>query len=930
VRACVVAILALAPLTGWFLAPTKANIATGSTLVERGLMPDGVNRAGFPTPPGLLVDSTLHRGYVFDESGGYRIRVYDLVERRHVFDVQLPTGTTNGTRSLGMVDPVHHRVFWTLGPASIPSIECRDSPIGVLDEITLKWSVMYIPCLTDPVPGGLLVNGMSYDAVPNKLYFIGVPASTFPVYRLASPPYQPTIVAQLDGTTLALDWSVGLTQECPWNEMGSAATIGRSGHLIITYCLRGGLNQNAGGGRGLAVSFPVDDDDQLIKPVQARVDTTYTDNGVLREVDPVTGRLLLISRVLPFGPAVWVYDTRKGWFNGVVPTGNAQAEEEDLDYGFDPVSGRVYLHSKRGYVVVDARHTPLPGGISYSADAQRCTPCLTTTLSVDTGLRRLFRYDKDHSGWVVVDDLTPDVPTPPAPDPDRGTAHIPEQPGVTDRTYAASASAFGAHILSAGGIPTPIQGSMRRADCVRRVVIPGSGCVLPGLVSPGDREYFVAQTSVGLGSTAGGAAFATGARASPRDYATDSDARAIGRCYADRLEQLLGGTGSMATGVCQLVEPLANQAAQGPLTGLTLGSLRSGTTPHADGKDDVPIPSSQCTDFGDTPVTNQPPETGSSTWSRVTCDAEQAVFTAESRTATVAFPTIESSPVVSVARTTSSMSTALDPQKGLLTTATATAEGVSIGGQVSIARLTTTATVSANGQSGHEPTFTRTISGVSAPGYSCTTADSCRLDQVVDAINKAFSGTLVVSIPEPHLLATQFGATALMSKDPERAASDAAINDDDTVTVDALDFLFINDYSYGNGVDGQRVAGRSRFLVGLAGVQVESHYGVFLLPTSDADATTSPTATGSLQDQPTLLGTDPVGPYAVVPVPENGLERALSADPRGSRLPNVAQAVRLIVNKPRQAGLLALMLALLVSPVYLAIRRRAVASVWQT
>jgi hypothetical protein len=42
----------------------------------------------------------------------------------------------------------------------------------------------------------------------------------------------------------------------------------------------------------------------------------------------------------------------------------------------------------------------------------------------------------------------------------------------------------------------------------------------------------------------------------------------------------------------------------------------------------------------------------------------------------------------------------------------------------------------------------------------------------------------------------------------------------------------------------------------------------------------------------------------------------------------IAEAIRLIVNHPRQAGLLAVFLAILASPVYLAVRRRLVASVW--
>lgn len=920
---------------GVSLTSPKSAVGAVSALRDIGFMPYGFDSPKTPPPqPGLVVDAGIHRGFVVHQG---TLFVYDLRSMALEASLAIPGGLDNARRPYAAVDTAHHRIFWTLSPRS--SVDCQSTFVAVLDTQQLTWSVRPMSCLkSGPIP--IVLNGISYDAVHDRLYVVGYPSVADVPYSFASGllQRQPAVIAELNPDTLEVTWDVDVSSFCDWHERGAlstSATVARTGDTVLLFCLQGGPNRNAGGARGSVLRIPLHNGNPAKDGLGQHVISVvgaYSDVSVRVIVDPATSRVMLVSGQLPFGPALWVFDAQRGAFVGVLPTGVDPNTLEGFDFGFDQVAGRFYLHSSRGFVLADVRHTPLPGGVSFDTGAGPILPTHgALEISLDSGLKRLFVVDEERRGWRVFEDRLPPPPKLELVDPDRGTADIPEKAGETDTTYSATGTAYGARVLNVGGIPSALQQATARADCRARP-FGREGCAVSMLVSPGNREYFLGQTSVGFGKSAGGSAFATAGRASPRDFATDADARSIGLCYADRVDQLYSGGGTQASGVCQHVEPLANSLAGGPLEGFTLEGFRGGTTPRGDPSKDFPIPSSYCNDFGDAPhapTTEDRPFTGA-TRSTVACDAEKGVLVAEAEIGTTSLPASGSIPALAFTRAKSTLSTALTAD-GMASTAEAVAEGVAIGDLVHIGRVATRATAVARGRSGSAMTsFDRHFEFVTAPGFSC--AEQCDPRQVAEGISRAFSGLVAVRVPEPRQVATPRGFTAYVAKDPNLFASDGAINDDDSVTVNALDLIVVNDYARGAGADGQQNAGRSRFIVSLAGVQVESHYGVFPLPRTEDGVAPG----GGPFDALASIGNELVLPYInpqprphIDPTPPRPVP-AVNNTPGPAFPRTVAEAVRLVVNNPREAALLAFFLAILAAPVYLAVRRRLVASVWQT
>src|SRR5205807_936706 len=119
-----------------------------------------------------------------------------------------------------------------------------------------------------------------------------------------------------------------------------------------------------------------------------------------------------------------------------------------------------------------------------------------------------------------------------------------------------------------------------------------------------------------------------------------------------------------------------------------------------------------------------------------------------------------------------------------------TASGVQIG-PVTIGRIFNQAVTKAHGRHGTTHTdWTRTISDVHGPGIDCAT--TCDPRAVIDGINQALAGHARVSLPEPTRVASPHGYTGTVSKPASRRNTDRLVNDDDTVTADALDVLLIN------------------------------------------------------------------------------------------------------------------------------------------
>src|SRR5207244_705188 len=133
--------------------------------------------------------------------------------------------------------------------------------------------------------------------------------------------------------------------------------IARSGNDVTFYCHKGGQF-----GPGVVVDIPLKNDgyqtDPNGNPLIKGLGAVSVDSVT---IDPVSGHVLLIATSSPYGPAVWAYDGPAQHFLGVTPTGTTGY----FYSGFDSHTGRLYLHDADGFVIVDGRHDPLPGGTRF-------------------------------------------------------------------------------------------------------------------------------------------------------------------------------------------------------------------------------------------------------------------------------------------------------------------------------------------------------------------------------------------------------------------------------------------------------------------------------------------------------------------------------------------------------------------------------------
>lgn len=833
----------------------------------------------------MAVDSVLHRGFYAGNDD--HMYVYDLKALRKI--ARFPITQIGSTFA---VDEANHRIFYR---SSGPQPTCSQSTLIVIDTRSFKVSTPQVPCY-GPQEVSFYVRGISYDAAANKVYVIGAGAIESALFEVSGIRNyrENTIIRQLDADTLALDWEVDVSDQCDTNtNVPSAAdpVVGRSDGGVISYCYVGG--------QGRAVWIPLVGDAPVEgadgRPV-VRVSPTVG-RSTTPIIDGESGRLLILEDRPPFGPGVWVYDPQAQRFHGVVPSG-VSLEHEGVSYdywrGFARGTGRLYIQNRKGLVLADVRATPLPPGVSYPVLTDRKDGISPGPISVDARLGRLFYPYPMRGGFVVVADEVPLTRRAADEDPDAGTADVPEVEGKTGRTFSAEATGFGLHVVNVGGIPRLIN----NADslCTSESGINDRDefgrCPADRVVTPGNREFFIAATSLESGSDSGVVASASVLRFPTSDAATDSDVRSIGRCGADRAGEIVA---PVIAGACPNGD------------GRPLQPVAAGTQ-GLDGKG-YPVPGAICTDFDGTKASD---EGGGSPLGRSSVICDSAADAAEGNATANA---VEIPGVLSVASMASSVTTRLTP-KGVETTTTAFASGVNIGGQIFIGRIATTAVTRAQGRSGTTAaTFERDYADVRAPGLRCGECDPVA---VADAINRLFGAQMRARIPDPHVLASERGYQGIVAKQPGLIASDKAVNDDDTITVNGLDLILYNDSSPANRGGS---AGRSRVVISLAGVEAESRYGIYLLP----EAGEFPTVDGPAGIDP------PAGPS-----PDTGVlgEKFEQPNPEPPPRPVAGGPGELIVrsfafvrNRPGEFGMLFVLWSLLASPVYLGLRRRSMSKV---
>lgn len=911
----------------------------------------------FPPNPGdpvlrMFVDPSTNRGYSvanFVEKGKPSqpsVIIYDLEHLTMVDRVQIPPGYEGilGQDQLASIDTLHHRLFFPINTYDAAAAGCPDGApnptigIGLFDIAAKSWSKIPVPCtsalqtnasvqsgLFDLLPGGGLdqfyVQGLAYYAPTNKIHLIGA-AQSDKVARgnvlvLDNKYAQTILIRQMDFASRKIDWEVDVRYlGCDAvQDIVHPPFIGRYGDNVFSYCYA--VQDSPEGLQGYALRIPLDNErPRAGSDGRADIRRTATlPNFLYPILDPGSGRILLLTSDAESanGDAVWAYDGANERFFGVIASGvvGAAGVSGATTYaGLNPETGRTYLMTSAGMLVADARHSPLPAGLSYPVlrEVRRQNP--GPFIAVAPRLHRLFVPVKGR-GFVVLRDDVPEPPPPPDVDPDSGTADIPEVPGKTSSVYSGAGTAFGLHALVTGGIPRIINN--RDPFCVGTVAVFVNDkddlgrCAADQILTSGNRELFLAATEVELGSETGAGAEATGGAFSNKDSATDADFKRLGSCEA---ELISSKTGELAAKIGQPPPESPPDAYTEFCAGSKL-SIFGGGTRGTDGKG-FPIPLSACEDFGEKPTSGYQLRTAdglpwhSMASSSVVCNAKRGFSHAESATNGFAWPD-PTKPLISVSRTTSESTTQLTGE-GTITTIKAEANGIRIG-DVSIGRVTSTATTVAHGRSGStDARFTRGINQVHGAGIDC---DKCDYQTVIDQLNQALGLRLNFSTPGAEEIKTPKGYQAIVIKDSATRDSDRAVNDDDTYTVPGLQVVFYN--------DGKE--GRSRLVLQLAGVQAESRYGIFLLP-QEAEGGTE--VLGGRITGPADFDLDGALGGGVV---ESVVEQVAEAVAQAVAYPvaAAADAVRLIVTNPREFGVLFVMWSLLGSPLYLGLRRRSFA-----
>lgn len=904
-------------------------VVLAATSGEDGLHQIATLAPGTSSPhPRMLVDTELNRGFVLggavdDQSNfiGTRMFTFDLERLRVTGVVKVPVGGLDS--SLASVDEVHHRVLFPPGDQDITTGGCVAGLAGPRDEMAIQsfdiasssWSQLPLPCSTSG--DQFKVEGLSYNGSSDRLYAVGTNQSEYGSRALApglSNQYSQAILMRqmsFQGGQLMLDWEVDLrTIGCdsivPQSLAGGYSFVQRSGDTAIAYCY--GPRNSSSGSQGFAVAVPLDHDGLIGGSANPNMYATPTlPNDLYPLMDPVSGKLLLLTLGAANGTAVWVYEPRFERFAGVIASGVSSDSNGSTYFGLNKQTGRTYFMNSAGILVADVRHNPLPSGLNFPLFKGMSNQGAGTFIAVAPKLHRLF-IPIEGQGFAVIQDDIPEPIDPPAADPDRGTADVAEQQGKTGSVFAGAAAGFGAHLLNTGGIPRAAE----NADPACYSFLSGKfkdaqgRCLEEQLFTSGNRELFLGATQAELGSESGASAQATGGAYANNDTASDADMKRLGNCEADLIANHAGSVPDRYSSFCESTP---------------LSVFASGTK----GKDGsgFPIPGSACADFGNAAAdqVQRPSSTGlplgMNSSSSVKCDFAKLSTKASAAAAGLAIPN-SADPILSIARS-SSETTSKMTADGIETEVSAVASGVQVGA-MSINHITTNVKTRAHGRTGTtRATFTRTIEGVKSDTIDCSkvvadrpgVASPCDYSHFKQAFNQALGQRVRMNLPAAERIESPHGYEGVVIKDAATRDSDRAVNDDDTFTVSGLEVVFYNDGTQG----------RNRVVVQLAGVQSEARYGIFLLP-DEAAGSDARTDLGAINAGDFGVGSDPSSIGQDVPSLGHKIKHLIGSV---LKYPAVAlhEAWRLIVTNPREFAVLFVMWALLASPLYLGLRRAA-------
>lgn len=955
-----------------------------------------VKTVSFPAPDKIeswAVDEVRTQIYVLAKSGGEAACGVGVTATLLLFVDYTVAGGTPKFVPKSATSPLHVRTLPCAGPST-------------------KFDAGWIHTDRESGKALLYVTGSyGYDLHRSTVYSLGVDTRDDAGQSILVRQYDLDKIFDPDPLVVAsaLDWQVDLRSAGCGRR--NVFFVGRARNSVFTYCHdgRGTASNSLTGQQGYVVHIPLArDDDGIDRPITIDGADPVPDplepsgkgvaNAAIRRIpalsgfarpflDPVSGRVLLLTNDGVNGSAIWVMDPFEERFIGVMTAGEKpQNNNAKNGAGFDARNGRAYIFSPKGFIVGPVRpDPPLAGTLHRVLDqpgdllAYPLTVGGVTPLAIAPKLRRIF-VPLQGQGYVVLEDTIPDPPTGRDEDPDRLTTQTAEEADKTAVTMSGAGQASGAHTVLVGGAPrivngldpacsTPMLGDpaqpsnpFNQLDGIihggqsgspgftERKLLDGQ-CLADQALSRGHRDFVLGSTSVDVGTSAGVGAEGQGVAFGTSDRADDRDVRNAGECYrpsaqfatAAAYDHLTQGNGD--------AEPLFDvafgdgglydQMCSGPQEGIRNND--HGATPDPStgvaGRDGegFPAPRASCTETSaPTDERSVASVDGTETAlfaSRAECDGHLILAHATSESAGLNLPTPADAPV-SVGSTSSSVISWKSPEDGTVTIAAAEAHDIQIG-PLEIGTVRSVTRVSARGVAGsnhadlHRQWCDIVMAG-QAIHEGCLDPSDPQIRTLVDTVNQALQ-RVQLSVPEASVQKTPLGYQAVVTKDRGVRAADQTVNNDDSFTVPALQVTIYND----------NTEGPSRVVLQLAGVHAEARYGIVVLPAVTVprfDRTTTvrgarsapvdrrPPGQGVVAARP---GTPATYEDVVEAIPSSSTEVAPNADERPfvqlMRRPIDAlrTALEWLVNNPREFALLFVMWSILAFPIYLVVRRRS-------
>lgn len=880
--------------------PVAAQPAGETGLEVVGHLPEPVEKEGEITDARSVIAVTsdpdrLYYSYASTKDGGFRrfLLEYDASSTVPEFRRELEVGTTGevGLKSTPFITTIDT----TRNQMLLLSVVDAATRVVVVDldrfEVVETWD------LSTDLPG-LAGMGITYDPGHDRMYLVGEMSGSPAVNSLVNAGRSMPAIAAVDPDSGARLWQ-RVVPEChrvlDAHLIGALITSSHHRPELSFFCrhVAGAPQVGESGLVQVQISPDATQADAIRFPVEFHpIAGTYagpsqTSSGTgLAAFDPVSDRIFVQSRA-DDAPGAWVFDGRLDTWAGFLAARPTEFGNPDLN-GFSPATGHFYMASRSsecpepsgpcGYVtVVDGRATPLAAGTRVD------DPDVRSYIVSDPERPRLFAQTA--AGWVVVRDHIPPLEDLPDVDFDADTDDVPE--GADTFTFhSAGTAGFGSQVTLVGGVESAgttseqvgtvksLLAAVLGADRLEPLIdlLEGAGVD----TTPPDPSFGNRQIALGaVGDAALGIAGSTAtAQAVGRDQATVSDTEQVRRRAAVDDESL-----------CQGDEDDEGQG--------------------ADCEEAWPYALATCSDGTREPEQASSGDDAEVGNASVACDLE-----AEETVASARYGDLPIGDLVSVASSTTDTRLVRIPLEdpaganAAVVETVAVAEGIELrapdgapdgaGGAVSIAEVRAVARAAAGGRTGTaEARWARTLQGVVVRDTSgevvfgpasCVTivdgsddtgnggreVNSC--EQAISAINSVLQTRMQVELPTASVVATPKGAfAAVQQTDGDQLRDQATRDEPETETaVAALDIVIFNDRTE-----------KSRLVVQLAGVRVNSIYQITQFPSSN---TGIDTGSETPNDDATIGSSGPAPPPALPSTTSTTTTGAAPPTTSGSRV----------------------------------------------